>query len=341
MGGMGGMGGMGAMGGLGAMGANNPMAQMAQMMAQMSAQMMAASGAGGAGGFSDNDVSVQLQTFIQMNNLDDSCQGWLRGLSISQQKAVMDQGMTINVDPSRGSANSVVMGRIKKAKQGTLGPPAGGAGGGANAQAMAAMNPMMAMMAQMAQNMGAMGGMGGLPGTGLPGPPGAPGGAGGASGGTEKLRKFIEVNRLDASCSQRLMALTNLEADWVMDQGFVIGSDPQRGTDSAACMGRIKKVKSADVQQELQYYPHTDAMRRRLDTFVQINQLDSDCEAVLRDLSHDLLTSVMGDDFLLNVNTSVGSASAVVMGRIKRARVGDAGRGPPSKMARTDGGRYR
>ena len=24
-----------------------------------------------------------------------------------------------------------------------------------------------------------------------------------------------EVNRLDASCSQRLMALTNLEADWV------------------------------------------------------------------------------------------------------------------------------
>merc|ERR1719160_1244214 len=137
---------MGAMGGLGAMGANKPMAQMAQMMA--------ASGAGGAGGFSDNDVSVQLQTFIQMNNLDDSCQGWLRGLSISQQKAVMDQGMTINVDPARGSANSVVMGRIKKAKQGTLGPPAGGAGGGANAnaQAMAAMNPMMAMMAQMAQN---------------------------------------------------------------------------------------------------------------------------------------------------------------------------------------------
>merc|ERR1719197_1788291 len=127
-------------------------------MAPMSAQMMAASGAGGAGGFSDNDVSVQLQTFIQMNNLDDSCQGWLRGLSISQQKAVMDQGMTINVDPARGSANSVVMGRIKKAKQGTLGPPAGGAGGGANAQAMAAMNPMMAMMAQMAQNMGAMGG---------------------------------------------------------------------------------------------------------------------------------------------------------------------------------------
>merc|ERR1719482_212315 len=111
--------------------------------------MMAASGAGGAG-FSDNDVSVQLQTFIQMNNLDDSCQGWLRGLSISQQKAVMDQGMTINVDPARGSANSVVMGRIKKAKQGTLGPPPGVTGGAPNANAMAAMNPMMAMMAQMA-----------------------------------------------------------------------------------------------------------------------------------------------------------------------------------------------
>merc|ERR1719421_1390369 len=140
------------------------------MMGQMSAM--------GAGGVNEHEVATQIRQFIQMNNLDDSCQGWLRGLSISQQKAVMDQGMTINVDPARGSANSVVMGRIKKAKQGTLGPPAGGAGGGANAQAMAAMNPMMAMMAQMAQNMGAMGGMGGM--GGLPGPPGAPGGAGGA-----------------------------------------------------------------------------------------------------------------------------------------------------------------
>merc|ERR1719409_1995372 len=122
-----------------------------------------------------------------------------------------------------------------------------------------------------------MGGMGGLP-----GPPGAPGGAGSASGGTEKLRKFIEVNRLDASASQRLMSLSNLEADWVMDQGFVIGSDPQRGTDSAVAMGRVKKVKSAGVQQELLDYPNQNAMQRRLEQFIEINGLDNDCAGVLR-----------------------------------------------------------
>merc|ERR1719261_2352649 len=105
-------------------------------------------GANMLAGVNDHEVATQLQNFIQMNNLDDSCQGWLRGLSTAQQKAVMDQGMVINVDPSRGSANSVVMGRIKKAKQGTLGPPPGQPN--ANANSLAAMNPMMAMMAQMA-----------------------------------------------------------------------------------------------------------------------------------------------------------------------------------------------
>merc|ERR1719235_2719502 len=126
------------------------------------------------------------------------------------------------------------------------------------------------------------------------------GGLGAAAGnsaqrGTEKLRKFIEVNRLDASASERLMSLSNLEADWVMDQGFVIGSDPTRGTDSAVAMGRVKKVKSPAVQQELLYnYPTATAMQHRLDEFIQINGLDTECAAVLRNLSHDLVQRVMG-----------------------------------------------
>merc|ERR1719460_2495967 len=99
------------------------------------------------------------------------------------------------------------------------------------------------------------------------------------AGGTEKLRKFIEVNRLDASASQRLMQLSSNEADWVMDQGFVIGSDPTRGTDSAVAMGRVKKVKSPEVQQELLYYPSVDAIQKRLDQFISINGLDDDCQA--------------------------------------------------------------
>merc|ERR1719321_2101791 len=105
-------------------------AQFAQMMAAMMGGM------GAAANVNDNEVAVQLQNFIQINNLDESCQGWLRGLTTAQQKAVMDQGLVINVDPARGSANSVVMGRIKKAKNGTLGPPPGvAAASGMNLQA--------------------------------------------------------------------------------------------------------------------------------------------------------------------------------------------------------------
>merc|ERR1719159_723195 len=71
----------------------------------------------------ESDVVHQLQNFIQINNLDESCQRHLGDLSPSQQAAVMEQGLVIAVDPSRGSANSVVMGRIKKVKQAGGGPP--------------------------------------------------------------------------------------------------------------------------------------------------------------------------------------------------------------------------
>jgi hypothetical protein len=237
-------------------------------------------GMAGAGGLEEQEVAQQLANFIQINNLDDSCQGWLRGLSVPQQKAVMEQGLVINVDPARGSANSVVMGRIKKAKAGTLGPPPGvAAASGMNLQA-----------------------------------------------GSEKLRKFIEVNRLDASAATRLMTLTAVEADWVMDQGYVIGSDPTRGTDSAVAMGRVKKVKQQDVQQELLYYPTQANLQRRIDDFISVNSLDSECQSTLRTLSPDLLAKAMGDDFLLTLHGE--NPSDVVMDRIRRGR-GSGGDGAP------------
>merc|ERR1719191_2101417 len=55
------------------------------------------------------EVAGQLQNFMQLNNLDESCCDHLRGLSPLQQQAVMEQGLIIQVDPKRGSANSVVM----------------------------------------------------------------------------------------------------------------------------------------------------------------------------------------------------------------------------------------
>merc|ERR1719409_972841 len=98
------------------------------------------------------------------------------------------------------------------------------------------------------------------------------------------------------SAASRLMTLSAAEADWVMDQGYVIGSDPTRGTDSAVAMGRVKKVKQADVQQELLYYPTQAALQRRTDDFIQCNSLDSECATTVRQLSPDLLARAMGDD---------------------------------------------
>merc|ERR1711869_29348 len=98
------------------------------------------------------------------------------------------------------------------------------------------------------------------------------------------------------------------------DQGYIIGSDPTRGTDSAVAMGRVKKVKQADVQQELLYYPTQAALQRRTDDFISVNSLDSDCAHTVKALSPDMLAKAMGDDFLLDV--TAGNASEIVMGRI-------------------------
>jgi hypothetical protein len=177
--------------------------------------------------------------------------------------------------------------------------------------------------------MGAMGGMGAMA------------GGGGAAGSSDRLSQFIEVNRLDHSATARLMDLNPREQEWVMEQGFVIGSDPARGTDSAVVMGRCKKVKNPEVQAELQNAPSTGgaAVSSRCEEFIQVNRLDAACAGVLRQLSPELLTKVMGDDFHLNINEAKGSTSSVVMGRIKRARQEAGGEGgPAAKMARTDSG---
>merc|ERR1719313_489823 len=106
-----------------------------------------------------------------------------------------------------------------------------------------------------------------------------------------------------------------------MDQGYIIGSDPSRGTDSAVAMGRVKKVKQPEVQQELLYYPTASALQRRTEDFIAINSLDSECAATVKALSPELLAKAMGDDFLLSVHQ--GSASEVVMGRIRNRSGGE------------------
>merc|ERR1719271_1401367 len=105
----------------------------------------------------------------------------------------------------------------------------------------------------------------------------------------------------------------------------MIGADPSRGTNSAVAMGRAKKVKSPEVQEELLYYPHVAVMQRRVEEFININSLQGECAQFLRYLIGDsnsipLLQKVMDEEYLLNVNTAVETASAVVMGRVQKAR---------------------
>jgi hypothetical protein len=135
------------------------------------------------------------------------------------------------------------------------------------------------------------------------------------------------------------MALSPAEQEWVMDQGFVIASNPGRGTDSAVAMGRCKKVKTPEVQHELRNGRSDNGTQRRCEEFIQVNGLDAACAGVLRQLSPELLQKVMGDDVQLNINQAKGSTSSVVMGRIKRAREeARSGGEPAEKRARTDGG---
>ena len=87
----------------------------------------------------------------------------------------------------------------------------------------------------------------------------------------------------------------------------------------------ILEVKSPEVQEELLYYPHVAVMQRRVEEFININSLQGECAQFLRYLVGDansipLLQKVMDDEYLLNVNTAVETASAVVMGRVQKAR---------------------
>ena len=61
--------------------------------------------------------------FVQRNGLDEQCQATLQSLAPEEQAAIVGQGEeTIQVDPTKGSASGIVMGRIKKLRRGEQHP---------------------------------------------------------------------------------------------------------------------------------------------------------------------------------------------------------------------------
>mmetsp|Transcript_52251 Transcript_52251/g.118907 ORF Transcript_52251/g.118907 Transcript_52251/m.118907 type:complete len:469 (-) Transcript_52251:58-1464(-) len=276
----------------------------------------------------------RVEEFITSNQLDDKCAEVLRALDQGSQDAVIDMqpaGFYIqNVDPAKGSASSVVMGRLRRLKK-SGGKPRHGA-----PQQPVPAGHWAPPAPQAMPHMGLQGGKGNRA---YPRPRqqvpqySAPVMAGGDSGSGQyappefignapkRLEEFIAANELDEKCATRLRQLSAVEASWVVDQGFIIeGVDVAKGTASAMAMSRLKKLQNM-TPYERERYPSVENISKRVEDFIRHNGLDDQVRATLSSLGPVLAAQVVDRGFVIGgVDESKGSASAVAMARVKRAR---------------------
>jgi len=131
-----------------------------------------------------------------------------------------------------------------------------------------------------------------------------------------RLEQFISLNRLDGRCVQDLSCLSNAQLEWIMDRKFVLGVKPSGKTTAEVLSDTITLAKAAHTEN----YPSLCDIRRRLSTFVQFNNLDSSCTELLKRLPEEHARWVMDQEFAVDVDSSRGSASAKVVGRVGRVR---------------------
>jgi pentatricopeptide repeat protein len=65
-------------------------------------------------------ASPRLAQFVAVNDLDARCDSLLRSIPAQQAEWVMDQGFTISVDPTRGTASARVVGLVQRSKQASV-----------------------------------------------------------------------------------------------------------------------------------------------------------------------------------------------------------------------------
>lgn len=134
-----------------------------------------------------------------------------------------------------------------------------------------------------------------------------------------RLAQFIEVNELDPACAKLLRRLPAPQAEWVMDEEFIIQVDPTRGTASSKVV-KLVRISNKKPEEFWQQYPAAEDIQKRLDNFVQINNLDKRCLLTLSKLPKAALRRVMDQEYYIRVDENRGTASAKVIGRILQVR---------------------
>lgn len=141
------------------------------------------------------------------------------------------------------------------------------------------------------------------------------------SGNAVRLSQYIDMNALDSNCAQLLQKLTPAQADWVMDQEFLINVDASKGSAAAKAVAAATRAKQKPAE-FWSYYPTKEDLSRRLAAYVQANGLDRRCAATLEQLSEENLTEIMNQEFIVAVDPSRGTASSKVIWQVLRMRQG-------------------
>eukprot|EP00929_Paragymnodinium_shiwhaense_P003635 TRINITY_DN104217_c0_g1_i1.p1 TRINITY_DN104217_c0_g1~~TRINITY_DN104217_c0_g1_i1.p1 ORF type:complete len:316 (-),score=91.51 TRINITY_DN104217_c0_g1_i1:267-1214(-) len=144
-------------------------------------------------------------------------------------------------------------------------------------------------------------------------------GTGGVSLVALRLGQFIEANHLDPACAKLLRRLPLQQVEWIMDQEWEIQVDPQRGTASSKVVNLVT-ISNRKTEEYWQSYPTSEDVAKRMETFVQINNLDRRCLHTLSKLSEATLRRIMDQEFVIKVDQAKGTASAKVIGRILQVR---------------------
>lgn len=126
-----------------------------------------------------------------------------------------------------------------------------------------------------------------------------------------RLTQYIAENNLDARCESLLRTIPAQQAEWVMDQGFIISVDPSKGTASARVVGAVQRAKH--VGNCWQFYPTEEVLARRFQEFVTLNALDADCISELEKLSNARKKWIMDQAFLVKTTGEERSASSAIM----------------------------
>lgn len=125
-----------------------------------------------------------------------------------------------------------------------------------------------------------------------------------------RLEQFIKLNNLDPRCAQTLRKAEPVQAEWIMDQEFKIEVDPTKGSASAKVVGTYARAQRKP-EEFWASYPTAPDLQKRMQTFVELNNLDRRCVQTLEQLSEERLAWVMGREFIVQVDPTRDRKSVV------------------------------